>query len=898
MAFWQINTGFQVWTKPSFWTWFSPSFSTGFSTPFSSNSWYSKSTNNKNKTDDYTYNPRYPWFDEEDYKKLEKMVTDKGITGDKKTDVMDQLYKIYYPQVLNKHKLDERQQEINNSVYQNGELLLNGNTEAKAGTWITTIAQEAKKRYNIPYNVNDQELVDSIVADTKDWNKLLYEYVNNWNPEIFYAAWIWDRPQQQWGTKDLINQAGSENNWWILPENSEWWNPIGAVTETADNAANKFADKLMVTGENAANELKTRLENLTPEQVEQYRKQYINMINWLEEDEDYTGWEATWDLLSALWHGTAWHLFWTEDKAYEAAARLTQSNKKEDGGYVIDKNSKLNDEDFKKWLISQEVSLWESLVGADDILKGEENPNVIRFFGNIPWSALKTFTATVRWMTNPYDTLKGLYKLAATEEWHQALLSRYWSWDALAHAMNTDPVWVADDVLAVAELGTNIAKWWLKFTWKVTWNQSLINMWNNIPTIWSANDALSQKTIWGIYGWLDKVASMTDNKLVQWANRYVQDVSSMQKLLNEWAEGLKKVEESSFGQSMKDAYNEAVNKLVWIDEADREFIRENKDLVNENLSKKKNVETIFDNVKEKVSEKRLANSEMWKEYWDLRKNKSKVVNTQWITNDMKKTLKKNGITIDKDWNLKFSDMSKFNAKQKAALIDAWNELKMVEGKKNINAWNVLDMRQKFDDKLNWDGKAMDLNWNLSAVDKATEWLIQDMRWVIDERAKTSVAWLKELDAKYADAMAEMQQIKKDWLNPDGTFKDNARSKLRNLTKAWNEEKLARLEQVIPWITNDLKALDVALTIEKASKQWVWQYSKSILGWSVLGWVTNPALWAAWAVLWVLSSPKVYVRLIEAYPDIAQKISAWQELLPSDMNKLQSWASRIQDWMGE
>jgi hypothetical protein len=45
---------------------------------------------------------------------------------------MDQLYEIYYPQVLNKHKLDERQVEINNSIHQNGELLLNGNTEAKA----------------------------------------------------------------------------------------------------------------------------------------------------------------------------------------------------------------------------------------------------------------------------------------------------------------------------------------------------------------------------------------------------------------------------------------------------------------------------------------------------------------------------------------------------------------------------------------------------------------------------------------------------------------------------------------------------------------------------------------------------------------------------------------------
>jgi hypothetical protein len=296
---------------------------------------------------------------------------------------------------------------------------------------------------------------------------------------------------------------------------------------------------------------------------------------------------------------------------------------------------------------------------------------------------------------------------------------------------------------------------------------------------------------------------------------------------------------------------------------------------------------------------------MWKEYWELRKNKSKVVNTQWITNDLKKSLKKQRITIDADWNLKFSDINKFNAKQKAAIVDAWNELKMVEWKKNINAWDVLDLRQKFDDKLNWDGKVMDLNWNLTASDKATEWLIRDMRWSIDNRAKTSVAWLKELDAKYSEALAEMQQIKKDWLNHDWTLKDSARSKLRNLTKAWNEAKLERLEKLIPWITDDLKALDVALTVERVSKQGVWQYAK----WNFLGaawggaWLGtlfwNPVLWAlGGTVLWILSSPKNYVKLIEAYPDIAEKLSAWQELLPSDMNKLQSWASRIQDWMEE
>ena len=49
----------------------------------------------------------------------------------------------------------------------------------------------------------------------------------------------------------------------------------------------------------------------------------------------------------------------------------------------------------------------------------------------------------------------------------------------------------------------------------------------------------------------------------------------------------------------------------------------------------------------------------------------------------------------------------------------------------------------------------------------------------------------------------------------------------SLTKS-KEQKLSKKLSPTNWITNDLKALDVALTIEKASKQWVWQYSKWIL----------------------------------------------------------------------
>ena len=853
-------------------TWFNSWFGTGFGvgTGWWNNNWFQNPAQTKT-----TKQEKFPWLNQQQIANIEKYTA--NLTWAEKKQEQQKIYQAMI-QAIEAENFNDSRTAMENERYRNS-LSKTDPRECKfdqSACRQSALVDLVKDARNLKANT-DENTVMQMFMQEMDYRGIgmdkLNAYLDSGDESILYETWLKTQREtvqwksiQQWWVRSLINPA---SEWWILPESkSEWRNPIGAAAETVDNAANKFADKFTVTWEKATNNLANKIQNMSKKEVAQYRKQYEKLLK----DKDWRVGRVQGDtIVEQLWNGIKWNI------SYD-----------------------YNDKDFMEWLVSQKANLWESLIWADDILKWETNPNVIQFFGNIPSSAVKTFTATVRGMTNPYDTMKWLYKLAATEEWHQALLNRYGSWDALAKAMNTDPVWVADDVLAVAELGTNIAKWWLKFTWKVTWNQSLANMANNIPTIWSANDALAQKTVWGIYGGLDKLADMSDNKLVQWAVRYAEDASSIQQTVNDVKKVWGAIADSAVGQAVKNWKDEMIDKIVWIDEKDREFIQNNKEIVNEYLDGKKSVETVFDEVKDKVSEKRLQNSEMGQEYGNLRKNKSKVVNTEWITADMKKTLKKNWITIDKDNNLKFSDMSKFNAKQKAALIDAWNELKLVEKKKNINAWNVLDMRQKFDDKLNWDGKAMDLNWNLSAVDKATEWLIQDMRWAIDNRAKVSVDWLKELDAKYSEALAEMQQIKKDWLNPDWTFKDNARSKLRNLTKAWNEAKLERLEKVIPWITNDLKALDVWLTVEKATKQWVWQYSKSIwvagTVWALASWNVPALLVSIW--VWILATPKNFVRVLEAYPDIAEKLSAWQELLPSDVAKLQSLASRVQDWMEE
>lgn len=819
-----------------------------------------------------TYNTMFPWLNKSNYDKVIAYGNSLWLEDEEeKKRAENNYYRKNVNKMVNDQILDERDDEINQQTYQAWKIK---DKDADIDLRTTLLSQELKRKYNLDATYDDAKLVEKFVKKlTPEWQALAWKYLAWESDEFLYVSWLAERPQEeevkQWWIKALVNPADEDR---IVAEKSEWINPIWATAETVDNAATKFADKWLDWW-NSLNEwwtetLKEKLDNMSEKEVEAYRKKYQEMLK----NKDWKTAQVEWDtIVEQLWNAVKW------DLKYD-----------------------YNDEDFEKWLIEQKTNLWEYIVWADDVLQWETNPNVIQFFGNIPSSALKTFTATVRGMTNPYDTLKWLYTLAATEEWHQALLDRYWSWDNLAKSMNTDPVWVADDMLAVAEIVGKPVGWLMK----KSWNASVTKWWDRLSSIWSANDALAQKTVWKVFSTMDNLA--WDNTLLKTANRYMQDVSNVQKLAENTKSDWNALKDSSAWQAIKNYANEVVDKLVWVSEEDRKFIRENKDLVNQYIDGKKSVEDVFDQVKTKINDKRLANTEMWKEYGNLRKNKTKVVDTTWVTKDMVKELKDNWIKIDKKtWDLKFDELSKYNAKQKRALQDAWNELKALEKAKKINASNVLDMRQKMDDKLNWDGKASDLK-DITAVDRSTENLIKKMRWVIDERAKGSVKWLKELDEKFAPAMAEMEKIQKDWLNSDWTLKDTARSKLRNLTKAGNEERLARLEKIIPWITKDLQALDVWLTIDRATKQWVWQYAKQII--TAWAWASlfNPTVWIPTVVVWILSNPKNYVKLMEYAPDVVEKISSsiskwtnvFQDLLPSDINRIQSLASRIEDGFEE
>ena len=809
--------------------------------------------------DSITYNSRYPWFDKANYDKLESKIAALGLTGYEKEKAMDDLYIQVLPQVQDEIKNSDRRKYINQAWYEVSQIQdKNSRLIAKSKLTVTELTQKLKEKFNIDPTTNDEEVFNSWIESIPNWWQLLANYMNNWDKELLYAWGLEDREiarrNVQWTTQDdtQINQ------WWIkgrlaeMSENTEEWsffpkltelvNPIGYITEALDTWSRWIADKITVWTREKKN-LITQINNLSEEDLNQYKEWYDKSgYNWSFED------------------------------------------------YIIDSNK----------------TIWQDLVWADEELKWIAEPNVFKFFGNMPASTLRLISGTVKWATNPYDVGKALGNLLGTKEGRQILAQRYWTLEGWANAMNYDSVGTAEEMLSMANSLGNLVSW----AWRLTHLQWLQNAWNwlsnNIGspvdvavqrglywgdiTYWTNKNNMKTTNVKGLYWVMDDLA--WDSKILQAANRYAQDTSSLSKLFENSKSDLKAIEDSSFWQAIKSAKDEFINKLVWIDKWDRTFIKNNKELVNDYLDWKKNVDTLLDDVKNKINDKQVSNSEMGKEYNALRE-KGQTVSTEALASDMVDTLRKNKITINADGDLEFDKLSKYNPTQQKALQDAWQVIKDAQAAESVDAGTILDLRQKFDDKVNRTWKPTELR-NMSSVDKATESLIKEMRWTIDARAKAWIDGLAELDSKYAPAMEEMKNIKKDWFDSDWKIKDNARSKIRNLTKAWNEEMLNRLEKVAPWITNDLKALDVWLTIEKASKQGVGQYSKWILAGSVPAWIANPIAWLAGLWLWILSTPKNYVKIIENYPDIASKLEGWVGLTTNDINSLQALAIRLWD----
>jgi hypothetical protein len=100
-------------------------------------------------------------------------------------------------------------------------------------------------------------------------------------------------------------------------------------------------------------------------------------------------------------------------------------------------------------------------------------------------------------------------------------------------------------------------------------------------------------------------------------------------------------------------------------------------------------------------------------------------------------------------------------------------------------------RRQIDTLAKWEGQPAGLEADAIG-------LIRDIRGILDAELKRQIPDMKVLDDSYKKTIAEVKEMKADWFNKDGTLKDSAYSKIRNLTnKGSNQPKLARLEKLLP-----------------------------------------------------------------------------------------------------
>lgn len=163
---------------------------------------------------------------------------------------------------------------------------------------------------------------------------------------------------------------------------------------------------------------------------------------------------------------------------------------------------------------------------------------------------------------------------------------------------------------------------------------------------------------------------------------------------------------------------------------------------------------------------------------------------------------------------------------------------------------------------------------------ASQKLAKELRKTYDNLGKNQLTGLRELDVRFAPETKLLQQIQKDFFNADGTLKDNALSKMSNLTGKGKDFILERMEKIVPGIKNEIKALKAIEDVRLAGGQKVGTYIRgATTGFVVTGGNAFGALTAL-----ILGSPSVAVPIIQSYGRIINASKTFVNNIVSKITK--------------
>lgn len=249
-------------------------------------------------------------------------------------------------------------------------------------------------------------------------------------------------------------------------------------------------------------------------------------------------------------------------------------------------------------------------------------------------------------------------------------------------------------------------------------------------------------------------------------------------------------------------------------------------------------------------------SETGKAYDGIRSTQKQIVVPR---DDLRKIIEDKGLIVGENG---ITESSKLSSNLSDADISAVNKAwQLFDGIDEVTPAQVLNLRNKVDALINWK---TDVTPKGAAI-------VKQIRGKIDEVAKKEVPDLKRIDEQYGAQITELNQLKKDYIDPKtGALKDTALSKIANLSNKGREQILSRLEEVLPGITKEIQGLKAFEDVTNAFGQKVGAYVKGMVAATgVFGVATgNPALIAAA----VITNPSVMSFMLRQYGKIRKGLS--------------------------
>ena len=858
-----------------------------------------------------TYNSRYPWFDEADYLRLEQLVDQQWVTWSKKAQLMDEAYQYYYPQVLNHHKLDERQETINNWVYENGEKLANGDKQTNIIYRAMSLAQMGKQAFDIAYNVNDSDVIKAIKNEVPNWEELLKNFLNTWDPELLYKAWIyneWEAPEFR-SQKDIANEVLWGNRWkqaWsnmkansFAPLDSweksiyKWYKNVGILQNKLDqylaDVVPEWDYKDKILDGRTVEEFKAE-KQWNIDRAKQEIDDYIWMVNYANQKNrentvnpivanyynrrDFTDLLAEWDIdgffYKWLWDAASNRdmpiIIWASvvNPAMWTALMGTNSYVRESqDAYETMRNAGATHEQAEAWwavvwLINSAIEVWldralwwvetsSSKSLRESLKKNVMNQVWTKSFEDIIWSASKKYASS------------------SLEEWLEEFLQNMVS-NAAEMTVKENPEW--KDLF---KWSRSAVEWWIFNPMNlIAWGTDIYQNSPDAKTLVTSNA-----------NWTETVNNTTVEKQT---NNWVQETTLKEKIYEIDPTLKKNLQDNPYAAE------------VW--QRTKDYIDKNGRPERSNDVAKVLIEDVADRVQEKLMEK----MEEWGETGKLYKPLLDAwysVDLSELKDGIDEMLEDYWIKIEqyewKDWKIKKSlDFSKtaIDGSEASNIQKIYNWIQDTNAPMSLKEYKDR-FRRTLSDMVDFNPVGRNQAWRKTAD---TQWdiVLKSIRNKANDLAHNQIPALADLDKVFNEWVKVMDEVSDGLVYKDKSKKwvirDNITQIIKNLDEPSRRQLANRLEQLIPWIREEVNAINQMPKVINHVYNPTWLQKIINSEWVKAAWAWVWALfWGLGAIPWYFAA-KWLTTKIDTELD-GQKSEAWDKAISETSEE---WKARMQE----